>query len=182
MSARKLSRREMLKLSGAFAASAVLAACAQPAPAPAPAAKAEPTKAPEAPKAEPTKAAAPAAAGVQRVELWTGFGQGRMADAMTGAIKRFNEKQQKFAAEHVVVPWGEIRNKVVAATAAGNPPDVYRGWNWIVGDDAPIGGLTDLTPYANATADFKPEGILSIIRGATLRPRTRPWVAVERVQ
>jgi len=162
MSARKLSRREMLKLSGAFAASAVLAACAQPAPAPAPAApaaKAEPTKAPEAPKAEPTKAAAPAAAGGQKVELWTGFGQGRMADAMTGAVKRFNEKQQKFAVEHVIVPWGEIRNKVVAATAAGNPPDVYRGWNWIVGDDAPIGGLTDLTPYVNATADFKPEDI-----------------------
>ena len=161
MSTRKLSRREMLKLSGVFAAGSLLAACAPQAPAPAapaaPAAKAEPTKAPEAPKAEPTKAATPAAAGAQRVELWTGFGQGRMADAENGAVKKFNESQNKFAVEHIVVPWGDLVNKVLAATAAKNPPDVYRGWAWVVGDHAPLGGLTDLTPLINADTSFKPD-------------------------
>jgi multiple sugar transport system substrate-binding protein len=88
---------------------------------------------------------------IKGVELWTGFGQGRMAEAETGAVERFNEQQAgTFEAMHIVIPWGEIHNKVLAATAAGNPPDVYRGWAWIVGDDAPIGGLTDLTPYVEA--------------------------------
>ncbi|MBM4457064.1 MAG: extracellular solute-binding protein [Chloroflexi bacterium] len=151
MDSRKLTRRDLLKLGGALTAGAVLAACAQPAPAP------QPTQAPAA-KAEPTKApAAPAPAAKQKVELWTGFGQGRMADAMNGAVKRFNDKSDKFVVEHIVVPWGEIMNKVIQSTAAKNPPDVYRGWAWIVGDHAPIGGLTDLTPFANADASFKPD-------------------------
>jgi multiple sugar transport system substrate-binding protein len=92
---------------------------------------------------------------IKGIELWTGFGQGRMAEAMAGAIERFNEDQGgKFEAMHIIIPWGEIRNKVLAATAAGNPPDVYRGWAWIVGEDAPLGGLTDLTPYVDATPDI----------------------------
>jgi multiple sugar transport system substrate-binding protein len=147
----------MLKLSGAFAAGAALTACAAPTPAaPAPT---EPTAAPAV--AEPTLAAAAeaVASAKRQVELWTGFGQGRMADAMAGAIQRFDEKQDDYTVQHIVVPWGDIRNKVLAATAAGNPPDVYRGWAWIVGDDAPIGGLTDLTPYVEATSNFNADDI-----------------------
>ena len=89
---------------------------------------------------------------IKGVELWTGFGQGRMADAMAGAIERF-DADTGFITNHIVIPWGDIRTKVIAATAAGNPPDVYRGWAWIVGDDAPIGALTDLSPFVEARPD-----------------------------
>ena len=89
-------------------------------------------------------------AGAQsRVEVWTGFGQGRMADALTGSLDQFNMSQSEFTAEHIVVPWGEIHDRVIAATSAGSPPDSYRGWSWIVGDAA-IGALTNLQPYVEA--------------------------------
>ena len=86
----------------------------------------------------------------QKVEVWTGFGQGRMADALTGALEQFAMEHPEYAPEHVVVPWGEIHDQAIAATAAGNPPDSYRGWAWIVGDDASIGALTNLSPFIEA--------------------------------
>ncbi len=89
-------------------------------------------------------------AGAQsKVEIWTGFGQGRMADAMQGAIDQFALENSEYAPEHIIVPWGEIHDRVLAATAAGTPPDAYRGWAWIVGDAA-IGALTNLQPYVEA--------------------------------
>ena len=99
-------------------------------------------------------------AGAQtRVEIWTGFGQGRMADAMSGAIDQFAADNSEYAPEHIIVPWGEIHDRVIAATAAGSPPDAYRGWAWIVGDAA-IGALTNLQPYVDAASvdldDFWP--------------------------
>jgi multiple sugar transport system substrate-binding protein len=140
MNMQPLSRRDFLKWTGAAAAVSMLAACTAPA----------------APQAPAAGAGAEGVAGSAKttVELWTGFGQGRMAEAMTGAIDRFNESQDEYTIEHVVVPWGEIRNKVVTATAAGNPPDVYRGWANLIGEDAPLGGLTDLTPYVEAKANI----------------------------
>ena len=89
-------------------------------------------------------------AGAQsRVEIWTGFGQGRMADAMTGVIEQFAAENPDFAPEHIIVPWGEITDRVIAATAAGSPPDVHRGWSGTVGNAA-IGALTNLQPYVDA--------------------------------
>ncbi len=99
------------------------------------------------------------AAAQSRVEIWTGFGQGRMADAMSGAIDQFAMENADYAPEHIIVPWGEIHDRVIAATAAGTPPDSYRGWAWIVGDAA-IGALTNLQPYVDAAGvdleDFWP--------------------------
>ena len=99
------------------------------------------------------------AAAQSRVEIWTGFGQGRMADAMSGAIDQFAMENGDYAPEHIIVPWGEIHDRVIAATAAGTPPDSYRGWAWIVGDAA-IGALTNLQPYVDAAGvdleDFWP--------------------------
>ena len=99
-------------------------------------------------------------AGAQsRVEVWTGFGQGRMADAMTGAVEQFMSENPDYSVEHIIVPWGQIHDRVIAATAAGTPPDSYRGWSWIVGDAA-IGALTNLQPYVDAVGvdldDFWP--------------------------
>ena len=99
-------------------------------------------------------------AGAQtKVEIWTGFGQGRMADAMQGAIDNFAVENPEFAPEHIIVPWGEITDRVIAATAAGSPPDVHRGWSGTVGNAA-IGALTNLQPYVDAQnvdlSDFWP--------------------------
>ena len=131
----QLNRRALLRLGGLSGAGLALAACAPAAPqASAPSASDDGGA-----DAEPTT-----------VEIWTGFGQGRMADAMTGAIDRFGEENEQFEPNHVIVPWGEIHDKVIANTAAGNPPDSYRGWAWIVAEDAPIGALTDLTDFVEA--------------------------------
>ena len=124
-----LSRRSFLQASG-LATGLALAACAATPPA---------ETGDEAAMPETTN-----------VVIWTGFGQGRMADAMQGAVDRFGEENPQFVAEHVIVPWGELHNNVITNTAAGTPPDSYRGWAWIVAEDAPIGALTDITDYVQA--------------------------------
>ncbi|MCY4539495.1 MAG: extracellular solute-binding protein, partial [Chloroflexi bacterium] len=59
----------------------------------------------------------------------------------------------------IIVPWGEITDRVIAATSAGSPPDVHRGWSGTVGNAA-IGALTNLQPYVDAAnvdlSDFWP--------------------------
>lgn len=62
------------------------------------------------------------------VVIWTGFGQGRMAEAMQGAIDRFGEENSAFVPEHIVVSWGELHNNVINNTATGTPPDSCRGY------------------------------------------------------
>ncbi len=128
-----VSRRRFLQASGLAAVSAALAACAAPAAGDAAA------DTDDSGMMEPSN-----------VLIWTGFGQGRMADAMQGAVDRFVEENPDYTAEHVIVPWGELHNNVITNTAAGTPPDSYRGWAWIVAEDAPIGALTDITDYVHA--------------------------------
>lgn len=141
LDSKQISRRDMLKMLGGSAASASLAKIAGLGGA-----------------ATALLQGMPAGA-QSKVEIWTGFGQGRMADAMQGAIDNFAVENPEFAPEHIIVPWGEIHDRVIAATAAGSPPDAYRGWSWIVGDAA-IGALTNLQPYVDAAAvdleDFWP--------------------------
>ncbi len=124
---RPLSRRDFLKAAGVSAAGAAAAANVT------------------------LIAAAPVSNGAAQdgamVEVWTGFGQGRMATAMEGAIEQFMAENDGYTVDHVVVPWGEIHDQVIAATAAGDPPDSYRGWAWIVPDDAAIGALTPLREF-----------------------------------
>ncbi len=140
MSKGRMSRRDFLALATGALAGVALSACKS----------ADPTEEPAAVSEETVDAPA---ATVTEVELWTGFGQGRMADAMTGAVERFDEEYEGFSVNHEIIPWGDIRDKVISSTAAGNPPDAYRGWSWIIGDDAPIGGLTDLTPFVDGLPD-----------------------------
>ncbi|MEM7127139.1 MAG: extracellular solute-binding protein [Chloroflexota bacterium] len=134
-----MSRRQLLKGMSIGTLGLALAACAAPAAAPA-----------------TDSGGDGGSAEGSTVEIWTGFGQGRMADAMTGAIEKFGEENEGFAGDHVIIPWGEIHDKVIQNTASGNPPDAYRGWAWIVAEDAPIGALTDLTDHvegANVPGD-----------------------------
>jgi multiple sugar transport system substrate-binding protein len=128
---KQISRRDLLKMLGSSAAGASLAKVAGLSGA-----------------ATALLQGMPAAA-QSKVEVWTGFGQGRMADALTGSLEQFNMSQGEFVAEHIVVPWGEIHDRVIAATSAGSPPDSYRGWSWIVGDAA-IGALTNLQSHVDA--------------------------------
>ncbi|HLH72006.1 MAG TPA: extracellular solute-binding protein, partial [Chloroflexota bacterium] len=165
-----LSRRALLRFTGAITLLAVtplVQACSSSPGATPPsgsgsagATTSQPTAAKPAGTAASGTSAAPAtqgntaSGGKQTVEVWTGYGQGRMATAREDAINHFNQTNPKFEAKHVLVPWGNIHDKVIAATAAKNPPDVYRGWSWIVGTDAPIGGLTQLDDYIKAETNF----------------------------
>ena len=128
---KQISRRDMLKMLGGSAAGASLAKIAGLGGSAAVLLRGMPAGAQE------------------KVEIWTGFGQGRMADAMTGAIEQFAAENPEYAPEHIIVPWGEITDRVIAATAAGSPPDVHRGWAGTVGNAA-IGALTNLQPYVDA--------------------------------
>ena len=87
---KQISRRDLLKMLGSSAAGASLAKVAGLSGA-----------------ATALLQGMPAAA-QSKVEVWTGFGQGRMADALTGSLEQFNMSQGEFVAEHIVVPWGEI--------------------------------------------------------------------------
>ncbi len=133
----RISRREMLQLMGAGAVGLVMVGCAP----------VQPGASESGAAGETVRQSADSA----QVEIWTGFGQGRMADAMSGAIERFGEESSSYTSEHIIIPWGEIHDKVLAATSAGTPPDSYRGWSWIVGDDAAIGALTPLDDFFAAT-------------------------------
>lgn len=75
---------------------------------------------------------------------------------MTGAIREFERQNPQHTVNHVIVPWGDMADKVVASLAAGNPPDAFRGWSWMVGEYAPIGGLTALDEYIAGTPNFNP--------------------------
>lgn len=133
---RGMSRRQLLQWMGGSATGLLVAACVPAAPS----------------GQQPATSGGDAATGEESttIELWTGFGQGRMADAMSGAVSRFEEETPGYTVNHLVVPWGEIADKTVASVAAGNPPDVYRGWAWMVGEYAPIGGLTPLNAFIEA--------------------------------
>ena len=73
----QLNRRDLLRWGGMGGAGLALAACAPAAPQWAALSAADDAGT----DAEPTT-----------VEIWTGFGQGRMADAMAGAVERFGEE------------------------------------------------------------------------------------------
>lgn len=134
-----ISRRQMLKLMSSGAVAAALAACGSPTSTTTGGATTE----------------SPATiASKSKVVLWTGYGQGAMADAMTEAINRYNTTSDKYEVEHVIIPWQELITKATTAIAGGNPPDVLRNWAFTMADLAFQGALIDLTPYAEATPDF----------------------------
>ena len=134
----KRSRRQFLKLAGTAAGTVLLGACAAPA-APAPAAA--PTTAPVAASgatAAPAKAAATAAptptplptvnapAGGIKIIWWRSL-TGKNGSTLDAMAKRFNESQNKIAVQvEFQGAYGELRDKLVAATAAGGRalPDV----------------------------------------------------------
>ena len=154
MSERKLSRRDFLNLAAAATAGSLLAACGV---APTPEKVVETVVVEVEKEVEKVVTATPA--GRQSVELWTGYGQGAIVDIMDTVFEQFEDTHPNLEINHIVVPWGELHNKVIASTAAGNPPDAYRGWSWIIGEDAPLGALTPLDVWIDAVPDFNKEDI-----------------------
>jgi ABC-type glycerol-3-phosphate transport system substrate-binding protein len=110
---KKLSRRDLLKLMGATAATGMLAACV-PAAAPAPAAPAEKPAEAEKPAAEPAKPAE------KELIMW-GLKYDPHITRYNALAKAFSEKT---GTEVTVQPQDDPFGKPLVALAAGNPPDV----------------------------------------------------------
>jgi len=149
-----LSRRHFALAGLGAAATAILAACAQPtptaapaktteapkpaAPDPATAAPAKPTEVPAA-AAKPTESAKPAAAapaasaaGKTKIVLWSGHG-GQTEKAQAEIVKKFNATYDKIDVEaQFQGEYGDIATKMVAAIAARQVPDIFQiheaGW------------------------------------------------------
>ena len=125
---KRLSRRELLKLSGALAGTAVLAACAPqatPAPAPAaPAAKAEPTKAAarrcRATKAAAAPTAAAAAKAPVKLRWWGGVPE---ANGPKQTVEAWNKANPDIQVEYVQYPNNDEGN-VKLDTALQAPGEV----------------------------------------------------------
>jgi ABC-type glycerol-3-phosphate transport system substrate-binding protein len=125
----KLSRREMLKLMGMGASVAALSAC-QPGVAP----------------AQPGSANAPAQAGAANLTYWFFVG-GPNLDNQKKLIEEYNSSTSgaKVTLEHTP----DIKEKALAAYAAGNPPNVtwYPTGGWGALGFANTGGVIPLDDY-----------------------------------
>lgn len=144
----RLTRREMLKLSSALAASSLLAACApQPTPAPTQAPAAAPTQAPTkapVPTEAPTAAPPPVAGGhVVLMHQRNEFSEAEEA--------QFLDENPGITLELV----DEDTQRFLSMYAAGNPPDLMRTQAPAVPQYLARGLMYDLTPYFQASALLK---------------------------
>lgn len=126
----RLTRRSVLKAGGVAVVGATLAACGST-PTPAPAASAAST-APPAASTGPTT--------ITYWHLWSG----RYADIQQKLVDTFMKEHADIKVDVLPVP-SAIREKILTAVAAGQPPDVATD-----GDCqtmATAGALTDITPF-----------------------------------
>ena len=59
-----------------------------------------------------------------KLEVWDWWGDGQYKHVIEQLCQNFNESQDKYEVVHVNYPWGDVWTKALAATAAGNPPDI----------------------------------------------------------
>lgn len=59
-----------------------------------------------------------------KLEIWDWWGDGQYKYVIEQLCTDFNESQDKYEVVHVNYPWGDVWTKALAATAAGNPPDI----------------------------------------------------------
>lgn len=74
-------------------------------------------------------------------EKWTGF----EADAMRKIVEDFNASQSSIVVHYTSI--SGIGNKLLTATAGGNPPDVAGTWSALIPKYAEQWALTPLDPY-----------------------------------
>jgi multiple sugar transport system substrate-binding protein len=162
----KLSRRDLLKLSGTVAASAVLAACGQAAP---PTTAPEATQAPEVQEPEPTQAPEveeTEAPEVQEPEPT----QAPPAKAVEGTVyvmhqrSEFSEDQEnQFESENPGIQIEFIEHELTrffAMNAAGNPPDLYRTQAPMIPQFLARKLLFDLTPFFETSEILKMDDLM----------------------
>ena len=129
----RMSRREMLKLSGAMAASGLLAACVAPQPAPEPIEA--PAEAPEAAEAPVEAAPAPVEGHIVLMHQRNEFSEEEEA--------QFLEENPGITLELVEAD----TQRFLSMYAAGNPPDLMRTQAPAVPQYLARGLMYDLTPY-----------------------------------
>jgi len=150
MATRKVTRREMLKLTGAAAVGAALAACApKPTPTAVPPTKVPPTAVPPT-KVPPTAVPptpVPTAKKVQgHVVVMTN--RGELSDDQ---IAQFQKDNPGITVEYVESNY----TRFLAMCAAGSPPDIYRTQAPIVPTLLARKLLLDLTPYFESSSLLK---------------------------
>ncbi len=91
---------------------------------------------------------------VEYWEHWTGF----EGEAMQAVVDDFNASQNRIYVKKLTV--SQMDQKVILATAGGNPPDVVGLWSYNVSTYAEKGALTPLNKYLEAEgiteADYIP--------------------------
>lgn len=88
------------------------------------AANAETTDTAEGQTGDAAEAADTASGDRIQLEIWDWWGDGQYKYVIEQLCTDFNESQDKYEVVHVNYPWGDVWTKALAATAAGNPPDV----------------------------------------------------------
>ena len=135
MASKRISRRDFLRMSGLVSGLAVLAACAP--------------KVGEEPTAEPTTVAGPTAApSMEEVTLvvWSSDWGKDYNDPMINLGDLYKED----VAPNVTLEWTfmpSVNEKLIAAVAGGNPPDVAMMQLYEIQDMARTDGLVSLEPY-----------------------------------
>jgi ABC-type glycerol-3-phosphate transport system substrate-binding protein len=139
---RILSRRQFLKSAGGLAAAGALAACAAPAPTPQTTAEeAAPTAAPSGPL------------------------KGEIVFWMTNALDMGQTLQDEYNKldTGITAKWElgdfDTNTKIMAALAAGNPPDLHHLGRWQTGDMAVRNAIVPLDDYIKASPTFKWENL-----------------------
>lgn len=90
------------------------------------------------------------------VEFWHGFQSGRVHEAMNEMVKHFEETHPNIKIKQTLVAWGKINDKVLTSVAAGNPPDVARGWSANIAW-ASQGALESLDEFIKDDPEWNPE-------------------------
>lgn len=97
----------------------------------------------------------PADAGKITLELWDWWGDGTHKAVIEQIVSDFNASQDKIVVKHVHYPWGDVWTKALAATAAGNPPDIVIQDINSVPTRADAKQSMDLQPYIDKEPGFK---------------------------
>ena len=116
-----VSRRKMLRIMGAGAGAAALAACAAP-PAAAPAAKAP------AAAASPTDAPAAAASTGKKIVWWDIQNTDPNKTIFDSIVADFNKINPEVQIDRQLLVNDPFKTKLAAAMQAGTPPDLFQSW------------------------------------------------------
>lgn len=99
--------------------------------------------------------AAESAAGKITLELWDWWGSGAYNEAIEKIVSNFNASQDEIFVKHINYPWGDVWTKALAATAAGNPPDIVIQDIMTVPTRAEAKQAMNLQPYIDKEPGFK---------------------------